>query len=180
MKSPEAQLNQFFQKQNRFFSKDIPAIISKTSVEYFKESFRAKSFDGKPWPSLSKRYKPKRGSMMVRSSKLMNSIRDTETTATKVVISAGNSRVPYAKIHNEGGVIQKAARSETFVRNRYTRGAKSKAFGGLGLYKKGTKAGQGLTFKAHQINMPKRQFMGYAFELNERIIRRIVAAAKPK
>jgi phage gpG-like protein len=172
-------INQFFQRQRPFFDKQIPAIISKTSVEYYKEAFQKKAFDGSPWPALSKRYKPKRGSMMIRSSKLMNSIRDSETTASKVVISAGNSKIAYARIHNEGGTISRGARTETFVRNRYTRGAKSKAFGGLGLFKKGTKAGKGLTFKAHSFNMPRRQFMGYAYELNERIMRRIVAAAKP-
>lgn len=180
MRSPEAMLNQFFQRQGQFFGKEIPAIISKTSVEYYKEAFRNKAFDGKPWPALSKRYKPKRGSMMIRSSKLMNSIRDSETTASRVVISAGNSKIPYAKIHNEGGIIQRAARTETFVRNRFKRGPKSKAFGGMGLFKKGTTAGRGLTFKASQVTIPKRQFMGYAFELNECIIRRIVAAAPKK
>ncbi len=180
MKSPEAMINQFFQRQRPFFDKQIPAIISKTSVEYYKEAFQKKGFDGKPWPALSKSYKPKRGSMMIRSSKLMNSIRDTETTASKVVISAGNSKIPYAKIHNEGGTINRGARTETFVRNRYKKGAKSKAFGGLGLYKKGTTAGRGLSFKAFTVNMPKRQFLGYAFELNERIMTRIAAAAKPK
>lgn len=170
MKNAEAQLNRFFQNQSKFFGKEIPAIISKTSVEYYKESFRNKAFDGKQWPALSKRYKPKRGSMMIRSSKLMNSIRDSETTASRVVISAGNSKIPYAKIHNEGGTIQRAARSELFIRNR------NKA---SNRFRKGTKSGRGLTFKASQVTIPRRQFMGYAFELNERIIRRIVAAAKP-
>ena len=170
MKNPEAQLNQFFQKQSRFFGKEIPAIIGKTSVEYYKEAFRKKGFDGKPWPALSKRYKPKRGSMMIRSSKLRNSIKETERTDSKVVISAGNSKIPYARIHNEGGVIQRAARSELFIRNRNKANNR---------FRKGTKAGRGLSFKASQIRIPQRQYMGYAFELNERIIRRIVAAAKP-
>src|SRR5690606_17386526 len=114
--------------------------------------------------------------MMVRSSNLMNSIRDTLTTPERVVISAGNSQIPYARIHNEGGEIQRAAHSEIFVRNRHTRGQKAKAFGGMGLYKKGTKAGKGLTFKAHSISIPQRQYMGYAIELNKRIITRFKAA----
>lgn len=176
----EQQINSFFAKQKQFFDHQAPGIISKTAVEYYKESFRKKGFDGKPWPALSKGYKPKRGSMMVRSSKLMNSVRDSLTTPERVVISAGNSKIPYARIHNEGGVINRAARSETFVRNRFKRGKKSKAFGGLGLFKKGTTAGRGLTFKSFTTRMPQRQFMGYSFELNERIIKRIKAAYKSK
>jgi phage gpG-like protein len=176
MKNPEALLNKFFASQNRFFGREVPAIIGKTSVEYYKEAFTKKGFDGKPWPALSKRYKPKRGSMMIRSSKLINSIKETSRTASSVVISAGNSKTPYAKIHNEGGTINRAARSELFIRNR------SPLKGGKGgnRFAKGTKSGKGLTFKASQVSMPQRQFMGYAFELNERIIRRIVAAAKTK
>ncbi|ULT44117.1 hypothetical protein KRR40_12575 [Niabella defluvii] len=48
----------------------------------------------------------------------------------------GSLGVPYASIHNQGGQISQAARSETFVRNRYKRGAKGKMFGGMGHLKK--------------------------------------------
>tara|TARA_R110002012_G_scaffold94083_2_gene227969 strand:- start:1019 stop:1531 length:513 start_codon:yes stop_codon:yes gene_type:complete len=165
----EQQINKFFAKQKQFFDHQAPGIISKTAVEYYKESFRKKAFDGKPWPAMSKGYKPKRGSLMVRSSKLLNSIRDTMTTAERVVISAGNSKVPYAKIHNEGGVINRASRSELFIRNRNKANNR---------FRKGTKSGRGSTFKSFTARMPQRQFMGYSFELNERIIKRIKAAYK--
>lgn len=183
-KDAKAQIDSFFRKYNSFFQKDAPAIVAKSAVEYFKGSFTRKAFDRKPWPALSKKYKPKRGSMMVRSSKLMNSIRDTLTTREKVVISAGNGRVPYARIHNEGGIINRAARSDFFKRNRYTKGKKSKAFGGMGLYKKGTtplaKGERGLSFKAYQIKIPPRQFMGHSRELNRIIIGRFREAYKRK
>lgn len=68
------------------------------------------------------------------------------------------NNIVYAGIHNTGGVIAKRARSETFVRNRYKTGAKGKMFGGMGAFKKGTTPGEGLTFKAHLIVMPQRQF----------------------
>ncbi|MCH7400114.1 phage virion morphogenesis protein [Belliella sp. DSM 107340] len=179
-KDANAQLDKFFREHNKFFDNKAPAIISKTAVEYYKDSFRRKGFDGNQWAPYSKRYKPKGGSLMVKSSKLVNSIREAERTPNKVVISAGNSKVPYARIHNEGGEIRKAARSETFIRNRHTKGKKAKAFGGMGLYKKGTTAGKGLTFKAHVIQMPKRQYMGAAIQLNQNIIARIKAAYKFK
>jgi hypothetical protein len=67
--------------------------------------------------------------------------------------------VPYARVHNEGETINRPARSETFVRNRYTKGPKSKYFGGQGAYKKGTTPGQGLSFKAYSYQMPARPFL---------------------
>ena len=162
MNKAEQQINAFFKKHKAFFDQDAPRIIARTATEYYKQRFREKSWDGKPWPALSKNYKPKRGSMMVRTSKLMNSIQESTVTPGKVVISAGNSKVPYARIHNEGGVIKRAARSEVFNRNRNKKGR----------FRKGTKAGKGFTFRAGTINMPKRQYMGFTQELNERVIKR--------
>lgn len=154
-------INQFFRQYHRFFDQRAPQVLAETAVEYYKERFRLKNWDGAPWPPLSKRYKPKKGSMMIRTAKLMNSI-NSRIAKDRVVISAGNSRVPYAKIHNEGGEIQLRARSETFRRNR-ARG---------GRFKKGTSSGRGFSFRASKIRIPRRQFMGHSNQLNERIIRR--------
>lgn len=171
-KDAKAQIDQFFRKLNGFVMKDVPAIVRQSGVEYFKGSFDRKAFDGKPWAPHSKRYKPKSGSLMVKSSKLVNSISGT-IKPDRVTFNAGNSKTPYARIHNEGGTINRAARSELFVRNRFTKGKKAKAFGGMGLYKKGTTKGRGLSFKAYSITMPKRQFIGPAAELNTLIMDRI-------
>jgi phage gpG-like protein len=62
------------------------------------------------------------------------------------------NNIAYAGIHNQGGVISRAARSETFVRNRYEKGKRK------GLFKKGTTPGQGFTFGNYVIDMPQRQF----------------------
>lgn len=166
------QINNFFAEFNKFFDEAAPLIIEETAIEYFKESFISKSFDGEKWPALSKNYKPKRGSMMVRTSALVNSIRPVVTTPSRVLISAGNSKVSYAKVHNEGGLVTRNTRSETFVRNRFGKGIKK------GKFKRGTTPGQGFTFKASSYNMPQRQFMGHAKELNQRIINRIKAQYK--
>lgn len=168
MKDPRQQIERFFKKHQAFFDQKAPAIIAKTAVESFKGNFTTKSFDGKPWQPLSKSYKPKKGSMMVRSSLLVNSIRESVVSPQRVVISAGNSKVPYARIHNQGGVINQAARSETFKRNR----SPLKGGKGGGKFRKGTTPGQGLTFKARTITIPKRQFMGYSQGLNKAIMAR--------
>ncbi len=164
-------INAWFDKFEHKFDYRLPQIVEETAVEFTKENFVNKSFDGKPWPQ-TKRPNPK-GSLMVRSGALLNSIRPVETSPRRVLIAAGNSKVPYARIHNEGGVIEQAARSETFVRNRYKKGPKSKYFGGMGAFRKGTTDGQGLTFKARTINMPQRKFMGHSAVLNKRIILRV-------
>jgi phage gpG-like protein len=88
------------------------------------------------------------------------------------------NNVPYAKIHNEGGVIHQSARSETFQRNRYKRGNKTGAF------KKGVQPmKQGFTFKERTITIPKRQFAPINFDdspvliksIEREIIKQIIA-----
>ncbi|MCH5690024.1 hypothetical protein LWM68_40865 [Niabella sp. W65] len=81
----------------------------------------------------------------------------------------GSLGVPYASIHNQGGQISQAARSETFVRNRYKRGAKGKMFGGMGHLKRYYQ-GRGQSYKARVINMPKRQFIGASPALRRELI----------
>jgi phage gpG-like protein len=165
------QINLWFDRFDQKFDA-FPHIIAETAVEYFQERFTQENWDGVAW-TRRKDKKPHR--LLMKSRNLFRSIHPSEVTPELVRIRAGSPQVPYAQIHNEGGVIQKAARSETFVRNRYTKGPKSKAFGGMGLYKKGTKAGKGLTFKAHAVTMPKRQFMGVSAALNTRITERLRA-----
>ena len=80
---------------------DVANIIAETATEYFKGSFQRKAFDGAGW----KRTDKGTGSTLVSSGNLMNSIRPSEVTPERVVISAGNEQVPYARIHNEGGEI---------------------------------------------------------------------------
>ena len=84
-----------------------PTIIAETSTEDFRRSFTTKSYDGKKWLDYQSRPKPVIGSLLVRSSRLVNSIRPAIVSDTLVRISAGSSRVPYAKVHNEGGTIRK-------------------------------------------------------------------------
>ena len=113
----------------------IAELAAATGVSYFKGAFRKKAFDGKPWTpaKIDQAGKRRRGSLMVDSAALMNSIRTASTTATRVVWAAGNDKVAYAQVHNEGG-----------------------------------RAGRGAGF-----DMPQRQFMGQADELETQIGGRI-------
>ena len=78
----------------------VPELIAETATEYYKESFTRKGFDNNPWVP-AKRDKTT-GSLMVESSNLVNSIRPAIVSREKVIISAGNDKVPYAQAHNEG------------------------------------------------------------------------------
>jgi len=163
------------QKIDAFFAKfnhrieQAPSIIAETATEYFKKSFIEKRFGSDIW-SPTKR-PVKKGSLMVRSGALMGSIRPTLVTQNQVTISAGSSKVPYAKVHNEGGTIQHNSRSETFLRNRVQKKTKKSK---LGQFRKGIVSNQqGFTFKAYAQKMPKRQFMGINNVLQQSIINRI-------
>ena len=79
---------------------DAAEIVAETATEYFKETFRKKAFDGNPWAPA--RTAKKRGSLLVDSGAMMNSIRPLVISPQRVVIAAGNQKVTYAKVHNEG------------------------------------------------------------------------------
>jgi phage gpG-like protein len=155
----------------------VPDIVAETATEYFKESFTLKEFDKNPW---EKAKKPKTtGSLLVESGNLVNSIRPAVISRERVVISAGNDKVEYAKVHNEGftgPVTIPAHNRKTNQRSvevpEYTRK-------------------NGVTVKAHtwqlpggeqQVsqhtinqNIPKRPFMGNSAELFDMIKERIDA-----
>jgi phage gpG-like protein len=126
-----------------------PDIIAETATEYYRARFREKAWDSNPWVAG----KPKRGgSLLVQSGNLMNSIRPAVIAPDRVVISAGNDKVGYARAHNEG--VDEDITIPQHVRKT----------------KKGT-----VTVKQHTRHMqpPKRQFPGDAPELTDEIKRRL-------
>lgn len=79
---------------------DAAQIVAETATEYYKERFREKAFDGNPWTPAKV---PRRnGSLLIDSGNLLGSIRPAYVGRDKVVISAGNDKVDYAQVHNEG------------------------------------------------------------------------------
>ena len=129
---------------------DAAEIVAETATEYFKETFTKKAFDGNPWQEAKK--PKKRGSLLIDSGALLNSIRPVHISKDKVIISAGNNMVGYAKIHNEGynGIVNVPSHI------RHTKG-------------------KNINVVQHQrqTNMPTRQFMGDSKELRGSIKLRI-------
>lgn len=127
---------------------DAAEIVAETAVEYFKETFSRKGYDGVAW--LPPKHPKRTGSLMVESGALLNSIHPSLISRERVIISAGNNKVPYARVHNEGftGWVNVPA---------HTR--------------------KGKQVKAHQREMriPQRQYMGKAKEVAQRIHDRLQA-----
>lgn len=84
--------------------RDAPDIIAETATEYYKLRFdkRKKEFDGEPWVQLKHPEKKKVGSLLVGYGGLADSIKPAKISENEVIIQAGNSKVGYAKVHNEG------------------------------------------------------------------------------
>lgn len=145
-----------------------PDIVAETATEHFKDSFTKKAFDGNPWaPAKVPR---KNGSLLVDSGNLVNSIRPAYIGRDKVIISAGNDKVGYAQVHNEGytgpmSVPQHTRKTTARTINvpEYTRKGKSVAAHSWAI------PGGNVSVKAHtrQVDIPQRQFMGESNELAE-------------
>lgn len=146
------ELNRFLRRIPDTIIEDAADIVADTATEYFKESFTRKGFDGNPWEPA--RHPKSTGSLLVDSGALVNSIRPTVITPQRVVISAGNDKVTYARIHNEGydGPVNVRAHTRT-------------------------QHGRPVNVRAHQrmISVIKRQFMGKVDELSRLIYDRLTA-----
>lgn len=143
--SPEEFINKMKTIQKELLP-DCADIIAETATEYFKDSFdKRKAFDGRPW----KRTHKSTGSTLVESGNLKNSIRPIKVTEKEVIIAAGNEKVAYARVHNEGGI--------QYVRPHHRTSVKNKRF-----------QVKGYAYKAW-----KRQFMGDSKEMFDIIDKRI-------
>lgn len=143
-------------------------IISETAVEYFQDTFRHKKFDGNPWapPRVPKRS----GSLLVQSGALLNSIRPVLVSPERIVIAAGNEKVDYARVHNEGfeGEVTVSA---------HKRVVKTAKIGVKGEEEQDSDEDMTQNVKEHtrMMRIPQRQFMGEAKELDEKLHKAIEA-----
>lgn len=138
----------------------VPKLIAETALEHFQNALIQKNWDGKSYePYKNKKREPSRGSLMMRSNNLFRSLKIVSVSSTHIIISAGSSKVPYARIHNEGGTIQRQARSTIVTHKKFTRGK----FKGKTLFAKNNEKAsfsQKASVGAYSVTIPKRQFMG--------------------
>ena len=162
----QKQLNDWFSKFDQRMEVGVPNIVAETSVEFFRERFKSEEWDKVPWPNLEPKYAAKKtrgkGRILTRSGILQASIRPAEVNPQRVVISAGNRKAPYARVHNEGLRVKGIAKVKSYT---------NRNFMGKGKPQK---------IKAHtrnyDIQHKRRQFMGHSKYLNQAIIERLTKA----
>lgn len=171
-------IERFFNNlESDFARRAVPRIIAEKATEYYKQKFTTKEWDGKPWDNV--KYPIKRGSLLVRSGKLMASIKPKVVRSDRVVISAGSGKVPYAQIHNEGGDIVVTDKMKRFfwaqekqARGSQTYSVKSKGLANTSKNKRLSAQaeffkGMALKKMGSKIHIPRRQFMGHSAKLND-------------
>lgn len=143
-----------------------PTIIAQTATAYYRDRFRKKEWNGRPWKPA--KYHNSRGSLMVRSGALQSTIRAVKVSPDEVIIRAGSDKVPYARIHNEGGTIKQ----KPTAKQRRFFWAQSRNATGADIWKNAARA------KEIHIPIPRRQFIGKSPELNKQINTRLKAIHK--
>lgn len=152
------------------FEKEIDSMVEAMGVlakNHFTKSFRDGGFTDESLEKWTPRKKRERGTaraILVKTGRLRRSITSTKKGKWSAVISAS---LPYAKIHNEGGVIEK-----DFDRKILSFGSNGK-FAKTKTKKQRANVSyqQQSTINAHSIRMPKRKFIGYSGTLNRKIIK---------
>ena len=130
-------------------------------------NFSAQGFQGNsftPWAARKKQRSKDIGrALLIQSGRLRRGWNSRVMRPGEVKIY---NDVPYAEIHNNGGTIKQAARSELIQRNRHKETIyykKGKNAGRMkqmkGQFAKGTTAGKGFTFAEKTITIPRRQMI---------------------
>jgi len=169
-------IDKFFKRLDDYGKRAVPSIISEKATEFYKHKFTTKEWDGRPWEPTKRIVKS--GSLMVRSGKLMNSIRPKTVSLSRVVVSAGGSVVPYAKALNEGETITipVTAKMRKFAWAKYYEeagkgiktGKGGNTYQGIGAGKEANRW-KGLALTPKQtltVKLPERRFMGKSAMLN--------------
>lgn len=135
----------------------LPGIIGEMAVEYYKERFIQRNWEGTPWKPHKK---PQGHELLMKTKNLFSSVNASYPSGNMVRISAGrNPKVTYARIHNEGGRV----RGIQYVKPHHN----------TNFMGKGRRVQiQGYARKV-DFQMPKRQFIGPSATLNNQIAQRI-------
>ncbi len=160
------------QKVNRpSFMRRLVNRAGVVAVNFSKERFVRKDWlDGNSREVWKARNKKDKGSLMVRSGRLKRSIRKLSEGDYFVYVGTD---VPYAKVHNEGGTIDKVTNVRSHTRKQTIHASQN-----LRTRKKSRKrvqTGTIIKVKAHRrkmnLTLKERQFLGDSNALAKRIER---------
>lgn len=142
------------------FTRRILTDLKIDLTEAFDRNFERKAFfSGAPWKPT--KYPVSRGSLLVRSSAMRTSIKSEIQGDERLEYSSSK---PYTRIHNEGGTINMPARKQILHFNKKGRFSKNN---------KNASYGQKARVGAYSVEIPQRQFVGDAPEVNK-IIKEVV------
>lgn len=140
-------------------------ILVEAAVQWTQNNFKKQQWEGSAWPARKKETKLSIGkAILVNRRDMYNAIRALGPDTFGVV------GIPYARIHNEGGTINRQPSVRRLTFKRY----KSGKYKGKTLFHKNNdkasfsrKANAG----AYTINMPQRKFIGNGPELRKHLIK---------
>ena len=152
-------------------------LIGNEAKNFFVNSWRVQGFEDRTvekWKPRKKETKRSIGrAILVQSGDLRRSIIRQPVNKAQLSVKISTD-LPYAKIHNEGGVINKGASTSVLhfrdVMTNIQTGAVTRRFAKnrqTGMRHLRATSAMKVDIGAHTINMPKRQFMGDSYKLNE-------------
>ncbi|MGB1294874.1 MAG: phage virion morphogenesis protein [Flavobacteriales bacterium] len=148
----------------------LPPRMAVVAVNFSKERFVRKNWISNKREPWTKRQRKTRGSLMTQSGRLKRSIRKISVSKNHILIGTD---VPYAQLHNEGGVLNQTVNVKSHTRKK----TRARITQNIRTRKKRTLKGRITTgetkVKAHTRNMnttiPQRQFMGESPILQRRL-----------
>ena len=141
----------------------LPKILANSTKKFFLASWEKQGWDDNgitKWAPRKKNKKAIGRAVLVKSGALRRAVNASLKSATFDSIKFGVD-LPYAKVHNDGTVINKKARSAK-LNFKISRNGKSR-------FAKEHKANfqQDIIIGAHSIKMPKRKYMGDSASLRK-------------
>lgn len=153
---------------------ELPKVIMNEGQKAFTENFKNQGFEGKKWKDVvNKKKKDGRPILVGRTRQLINSVRTSGKVSNSHLIKWA-TYVPYAAIHNEGGVIRKKARNSILNFNKKGRFQRQRTE----KQRSRTYYSQKVRISAYTIVMPQRKFMGIGEKTRRRILEKAAKAMK--
>jgi len=159
------------ERLHAYMNKQLPKEVRKIGLQFFLSRFREqgwldKSFE--PWAKRKGKDRRKGRAILIDKGRLRNSIR-ADIKGHSIIFGTD---VPYAKIHNEGGTINRKGGEKVLAFKAYTRGKHK----GRTLFHANSERAdyaQKAQISDYTIDMPKRQFIGESAHLNKVLKRKI-------
>lgn len=160
------------------FKAAYPRFVGNVAVNFYKDSFKRSGFINRSgvekWPQRKPNTWSKKSDkgrkLLIKSGRLRRSIRVVRTGLGFVQVGTD---VPYARIHNEGGIIKTLQKIDSFKKKAHKRKAHTRTWKGKKQKVKASSVSMHhVKFHIRQVNttIDQRQFMGISLFLLKRIL----------